>query len=522
MIASSTSTRDPVCQQQTWPQHQPDLLFMMTSLQLCPIRFCLVNVSLHGHVLLKRHKHSYSKKSRPRQNFHFCCSASVASRSIHQTEPSNLSKTSQQLSFSCTSPGLYNLSTRDHLIHQPPDSRASTSSYCKTAVNQRSSLSTTNMAQHEPDPLSQSSPSVFPSIDPPTETSMALFTEINISSFKVVLPGQLVDQSCICKSESLGLTEQAQSNTPTPEPPQVLGWLPSAPLSQPRRPDVQVPTSESVPEEVQVPTSESPVPAEPCPDPAPASSCPPAPGSPVLIHGRYTVEEYQEIYHCVVDPMLTYPTGHPRPCSLALGRRIKQRLWEKLNKPLIRGIERNGIWTFEESSTTGPYPPLFNVDVSLEPPPPKISVPLILQTQQSVSAEAQKTQLPSDLLTEQAAVCAESASQGSRRRGQKRTRGSTIAKHPEQTTSSSSVPESEEPKRKRLCQPEAEPEHPEEPLSTTTLPLCAVEELSEQALSFFRQRSACIPDLLLPMSLAPKRPAADSSDQPTAKRHKSN
>ncbi|KAK7909737.1 hypothetical protein WMY93_014421 [Mugilogobius chulae] len=333
----------------------------------------------------------------------------------------------------------------------------------------------------------------------------------------VVLPGQLVDQSCICKSESLGLTEQAQSNTPTPEPPQVLGLAPistSVPAEAPRRTrrtralkrkakTVQVPTSESVPEEVQVPTSESPVPAEPCPDPAPASSCPPAPGSPVLIHGRYTVEEYQEIYHCVVDPMLTYPTGHPRPCSLALGRRIKQRLWEKLNKPLIRGIERNGIWTFEESSTTGPYPPLFN-------------------TQQSVSAEAQKTQLPSDLLTEQAAVCAESACQGSRLRGQKRTRGSTIAKHPEQTTSSSSVPESEEPKRKRLCQPEAEPEHPEEPLSTTTLPLCAVEELSEQALSFFRQRSACIPDLLLPMSLAPKRPAADSSDQPTAKRHKSN
>ncbi|KAI4792032.1 hypothetical protein KUCAC02_033646 [Chaenocephalus aceratus] len=50
---------------------------------------------------------------------------------------------------------------------------------------------------------------------------------------------------------------------------------------------------------------------------------------PIRIHNR-SVEEYQLIYHEVVDNMLRYvPDGRLRPYSLGLGRRIKQKLWER-------------------------------------------------------------------------------------------------------------------------------------------------------------------------------------------------
>ncbi|KAI3352742.1 hypothetical protein L3Q82_019320, partial [Scortum barcoo] len=91
--------------------------------------------------------------------------------------------------------------------------------------------------------------------------------------------------------------------------------------------------------------------------------------APLMIHG-YSVEEYQKIYHSVVDEMLKYKSGCPRPYSLQLGRKIKQRLWEKLNRPRFTTEEaEDGRLIITESYGEGVYPPLIDVDISGEPEP---------------------------------------------------------------------------------------------------------------------------------------------------------
>ncbi|KAI3358457.1 hypothetical protein L3Q82_014890, partial [Scortum barcoo] len=78
----------------------------------------------------------------------------------------------------------------------------------------------------------------------------------------------------------------------------------------------------------------------------PPSPAPPRPDSPLRIHNR-SVEEYQRIYHEVVDEMLTYKNGRTRPYSLELGRRIKQKLWERLNRPtVVTSADENGLLSF--------------------------------------------------------------------------------------------------------------------------------------------------------------------------------
>ncbi|XP_049437213.1 uncharacterized protein LOC125891766 [Epinephelus fuscoguttatus] len=60
-----------------------------------------------------------------------------------------------------------------------------------------------------------------------------------------------------------------------------------------------------------------------CSDVAPSpqpSTAPLCDDGPLMIHNR-PVEEYQRIYHKVVDDMLRYNDGRLRPYSLALGRR---------------------------------------------------------------------------------------------------------------------------------------------------------------------------------------------------------
>ncbi|XP_054618559.1 uncharacterized protein LOC129172629 [Dunckerocampus dactyliophorus] len=53
---------------------------------------------------------------------------------------------------------------------------------------------------------------------------------------------------------------------------------------------------------------------------------------PLTIH-NLPVEEYQRIYHEVVDAKLRSKKGRTRPYSLALGHSIKQKLWERLCRP---------------------------------------------------------------------------------------------------------------------------------------------------------------------------------------------
>ncbi|KAK2884719.1 hypothetical protein Q8A73_021193 [Channa argus] len=106
---------------------------------------------------------------------------------------------------------------------------------------------------------------------------------------------------------------------------------------------------------------------------APSSQASTAPlqhdDSPLKTHDCL-LEEYQHIYHEVVDDMLRYQSGQCRPYSLELGRRIKQKLWERLNRPLMTtSVREDGRVDVDMSYGVGVYPPLYDIDVSCEPEP---------------------------------------------------------------------------------------------------------------------------------------------------------
>nr|XP_046271694.1 uncharacterized protein LOC124073479 isoform X1 [Scatophagus argus] len=91
--------------------------------------------------------------------------------------------------------------------------------------------------------------------------------------------------------------------------------------------------------------------------------------APLKIH-NCSVEEYQQLYHGVVDDMLRYKSGRVRPYSLELGRRIKQKLWERLDRPTFTSsANEDGLVHVDVSYGVGVYPPLYNVDTSGEPSP---------------------------------------------------------------------------------------------------------------------------------------------------------
>ncbi|KAL7874881.1 hypothetical protein SRHO_G00058510 [Serrasalmus rhombeus] len=93
---------------------------------------------------------------------------------------------------------------------------------------------------------------------------------------------------------------------------------------------------------------------------------------PLLIHG-HTTEEYQTIYHSVVDSMVSTASGQPRPYSLELGLRVKQRLWETLRCPTLKEEEQpDGQLGVTEGFSTPmlrSFAPLIEVDISEEPVP---------------------------------------------------------------------------------------------------------------------------------------------------------
>ncbi|KAI9542047.1 hypothetical protein NQZ68_025181 [Dissostichus eleginoides] len=111
--------------------------------------------------------------------------------------------------------------------------------------------------------------------------------------------------------------------------------------------------------------------------------------NPIRIHNR-SVEEYQLIYHEVVDNMLRFPNGRLRPYSLGLGRRIKQKLWERLDRPMFtETVDEDGLVHVDVSYDAGVQPPLFNVDSS----------------QSSFSLNGNSYHLPEHLLHPPASTC---------------------------------------------------------------------------------------------------------------------
>lgn len=93
---------------------------------------------------------------------------------------------------------------------------------------------------------------------------------------------------------------------------------------------------------------------------------------PLLIHG-HSMENYQAIYHSVVDPMLKTKSGSARQYNLEMGRVIKQRLWEKMSCPtLVETVDADGRVHITESFSTPSlksFAPHTDVDISGEPLP---------------------------------------------------------------------------------------------------------------------------------------------------------
>ncbi|XP_062412370.1 uncharacterized protein LOC134102308 [Sardina pilchardus] len=97
-----------------------------------------------------------------------------------------------------------------------------------------------------------------------------------------------------------------------------------------------------------------------------------APSEPLMIHG-HSVEDYQAIYHTVVDPMLKTKSGNTRQYNIPMARSIKQRLWERMSCPTFEEtVDEDGRVHVTESFSTPTlksYAPQIDVDISGEPQP---------------------------------------------------------------------------------------------------------------------------------------------------------
>ncbi|CAJ1065503.1 uncharacterized protein LOC117812951 isoform X1 [Xyrichtys novacula] len=154
--------------------------------------------------------------------------------------------------------------------------------------------------------------------------------------------------SAVRSSDSAGLT---QDPAPQPSHAHDAGDPPLVPRPQPTVEPFELPQVLPVVHHFQPPTS------------------PPLHDDPLIIHHQ-SVEEYQQLYHSVADDMLWYKNGLQRPYSLTLGRLIKQKLWEQLDRPqFTETVDDNGLVCVNTSYGVGVYPPLYDVDTSGEPKP---------------------------------------------------------------------------------------------------------------------------------------------------------
>ncbi|KAM7385116.1 hypothetical protein PAMP_001213 [Pampus punctatissimus] len=134
-------------------------------------------------------------------------------------------------------------------------------------------------------------------------------------------------------------------------------------VAPPREPSAERP---EIPESA-IPPADLPAVSNVAPCSSRSPTAPLQDDGPLMIHNR-SVEEYQQLYHEVVDDMLKYKNGRYRPYSLNLGRRIKQKLWERLNRPsFTESVNEDGLVTINVSYGVGVYPPLHDLDTSLEP-----------------------------------------------------------------------------------------------------------------------------------------------------------
>ncbi|XP_032365571.1 uncharacterized protein LOC116681777 [Etheostoma spectabile] len=164
------------------------------------------------------------------------------------------------------------------------------------------------------------------------------------------------------KRTSVARPSKPSAVNPAAEEPEVLDWDASPQASTSA---ADIPELLNLVAKPRTPPADLPVP----------STAPLPHDSPLKIHNR-SVEEYQQIYHEVVDNMLKYKSGRMRPYSLALGRRIKQKLWERLDRPTFtESVAGDSLVHVGVSYGVGVHPPLYDVDITGEPSPqplPKI------------------------------------------------------------------------------------------------------------------------------------------------------
>lgn len=88
---------------------------------------------------------------------------------------------------------------------------------------------------------------------------------------------------------------------------------------------------------------------------------------PLMIHG-FTIPEYQQTYHTVVDPLLFSPRGKLTAYGLELGRHIKEQLFEELAYPTLQISEQpNGKVEVTERFCVLRPTPFIEIDSKGEP-----------------------------------------------------------------------------------------------------------------------------------------------------------
>ncbi|XP_030298292.1 uncharacterized protein LOC115596938 [Sparus aurata] len=172
-----------------------------------------------------------------------------------------------------------------------------------------------------------------------------------------------------CRNEQVNLTPGPQHSAAKAKLPRKRK---QSSASRPSTPSANVPGESLVP---------APPPTIPPADLPVVSNVPPGPPAnqpsstgvncdgPLKIH-NYSVKDYQRVYHEVVDDLLRYQSGRVRPYSLQLGRRIKWRLWERLDRPaMTSSTHQDGLIHVDVSYGAGVSPPLYDVDTLEEPSP---------------------------------------------------------------------------------------------------------------------------------------------------------
>ncbi|XP_042076145.1 uncharacterized protein C22orf31 [Haplochromis burtoni] len=135
-------------------------------------------------------------------------------------------------------------------------------------------------------------------------------------------------QPCCSKDQVVNSTQRPRRRDRTVSQPRKRKRSPASRLSRP--PKTSVPPSAIAHDDLPVAKKLPPRP-EPCStNHQPTSSS----DSPLKIY-NLSVEDYQRVYHEVVDSRLTSKNGRKRPYSLELGRSLKQNLWERLNRPMV-------------------------------------------------------------------------------------------------------------------------------------------------------------------------------------------